>query len=119
MRIDLVKATSIEGLIPWDLTLVGPDGKDYATRRPTVGELALLESLPKKSNAEATDAAQALMFADPKPETKDWPCDLMIVAITGYLSYFNAIAEKNFNCLAANLREAAKTQVTSGNSSSV
>ena len=94
MKIDIGKIDGVEGLLPWDLTLT-VEGQDYPTRRPTVGEVAQLETVAgMQSNADGMTVVGRILFAEPRPDLGAWSVESVIGAITAFTSYFNARAEK-------------------------
>jgi hypothetical protein len=85
----------IDGLIqatnPWEF-IVTVGGKDYPTRRPSVGELGAFSTLSTMS-PDVMAATIGNLFADPKPDTSAWSAHQLTAFLAGYLAYFNTRIE--------------------------
>lgn len=86
----------------WDFTVI-VGGVEYATVRPSVGELA---SLPRADDPESPSKLLTLIksfFADPAPDVGKWTAGQMTAFINGYVAYFRkrVDAEKKLDAIAA------------------
>lgn len=95
---------NLGALLPWELTLT-IDGKDYKTRRPTLGLLGKIKQLAKITDQEATKTLGE-MFEQPLPDFAAWSMETLQVCLAHYMTYLGEHTTKNSPTVAALVKAA-------------
>ena len=78
--------TVLDAVLPWTYPVIYR-GQTYQTRRPSMGELAVLQKvLSDKVLPEPQQLVQ--LFDDSPPDVADWPFETRWVFVIGYVRYF-------------------------------
>lgn len=105
-----LNAAVVQAVLPWEFSLT-VNGQTYATRTPTVAQLAIMQSIDGKPDEEVRSFVTGL-FAEPLPHVDQWEGELVGAAIIAILGYFAEWSKKKSQRLLAHVSAFAAAEIT-------
>ena len=82
----------LDAVQPWRLPIKS-DGRIYQTRRPSIGELAVMREAAAAQQLPDPSKLSKLFVGEPPP-MDGWSTERLLAFVLAYITYFNAFAKK-------------------------